>query len=291
MPAKLYSGKTGAGKSLMLSAIVKELLKRNYKWYKKTGEIRYIISNMKFNHEYLPDYASRFIRYFEDLTDKVDNIYVFDTKSGRSGSSSRSVDDNWWCENSKLTSVPVLRLRDVDFIIDEISLYFDSQNWDQVSLTEKKWIKEHRKLGLEIYGTTQDFKMVDINIRRICDSLVWLDKWFGTRDPSPTKPAPKFPFALVRAHFISPRDYKEDEPIKNLDKKKRSKFFLFNPWDIWRYDTRYMIDPEDVVYLRLVAYKPENSDIDFEKYYLKGGGRTFSVNKELIEDHIVNYDN
>ena len=279
MPATLYSGKTGAGKSLMLSAIVKDLLKRNYKWYKKTGVVRYIISNMKFDHDYLPDYADRFIRYFEDLDDLVEDVYMFDPyESSKENKSEKSIDEYWYCDNSKVASMPLLKLRDVDFIIDEISLYFDSQNWDEVSKTQKKWIKEHRKLGLQIYGTTQDFKMVDINIRRICDNLVWLDKWIGSKDPSPTKPDPKFPWALVRAHFIDPRDYKEDEPIKNLDKNRRSRFYWFLPSDIYRFDTRYLIDPEDVIYLKEIKYKPEDPSIDFEKRYLVGGGKRFSLN-------------
>jgi len=121
---------------------------------------------------------------------------------------------NYWVDPSEL-----VHLRDCDVIWDEVATHLDATQWQNVPLTIKRWLQQHRKYGVEIYGNTQDFAMIDISMRRLVSDLLYSKKLFGTGDPSPTRPEVKNPWAVTIRYPLDPQNYSEDKknPLSFFD--------------------------------------------------------------------------
>jgi len=183
MPITVISGRPGAGKSLMLAQKMLDILKRNVQWHKKTGILRKVYTNLSLN---------------PSLTKEFNNYLTY------------------WKETREL-----YKIVDADVFIDEIANYFDATQWKELTPDIKRWLQQHRKLGVEIYGNAQDFSQVDIGFRRMTSDLFYLVKLAASRDPSPTSPPVKFIWGLSAIYTISPVDYKEDQ------KENKAKFYWF----------------------------------------------------------------
>lgn len=190
----VFTGLPGSGKSLKLARTLIEVLYRNKFFYQKQvkryakengldpktfidteGLIpkRVLYTNLKFSKE-VEDEFPGFIKYWTDLRE--------------------------------LTS-----LRDVDVAIDEIATYFDARLWETLSLEMRRWLAQHRKFGIEIYGTSQDFAQCDKAFRRLTSGLLYLRKWIGSADISPTRPNPKYIWGLVMVTELDPTTYDEQK--------------------------------------------------------------------------------
>ncbi len=170
---EVYSGRPGSGKSCQLAKVLIDILHRNNRFYKRTGIIRQVWTNFHLTPE-LEDKYSVALRHW----DSVEQLEV---------------------------------LEDVDVFIDEIAGYFDSKAWAETSLSTKRWLQQHRKLGIEIYGNSQDFAQIDISFRRMVSDLFYFTKLISSRDPSPTRPPVKWVWGISVKYRMSPVDYKEDQ--------------------------------------------------------------------------------
>jgi len=191
----VFTGLPGAGKSYKMAQTVIDVLYRNKKWYEKSGILRPIYSNLKLS----PSVEEEFKGFI-----------------------------NYWSEPAELVT-----LRDVDVFWDEIATHLDSTQWQNMSLEIKRWLQQHRKFGIEIYGTTQDFAMIDKSMRRLTSDLLYLTKLFGSRDKSSTKPPVKYIWGLILVQHFDPTTYDEE-------KKKSTgfpSFMLLNRSAIDIYDT------------------------------------------------------
>jgi len=183
----IFTGLPGSGKSYKLGQSLLEILHRNKKAYEKEldyywnpknaklafkePERRMLFTNLKFGQE-VEQYYKKYIVY--------------------------------WTELRQLTVV-----RDADVAIDEIATYFDARLWETLSLEMRRWLSQHRKFGIEIYGTTQDFAQVDKAFRRLTSNLLYLRKIFGSRDISATKEPPKYIYGLSLIQELDPTVYDE----------------------------------------------------------------------------------
>lgn len=183
---RLHTGRPGSGKSLMLADDLLYVLKRNKKWHLQTKIIRKVFSNLDISDKVKKEYGE----YFELWTDPAQ----------------------------------LIDLRDADVFWDEIATHLDASQYKETPLPLKRWLQQHRKFGIEIYGTTQDFAMIDIAMRRMTSQVKYLVKLFGSRDPSPTRPLPKTIWGVVIVREISPTDYKEQE--KEYSAKGFSPFLI-----------------------------------------------------------------
>jgi hypothetical protein len=174
----IYTGLCGAGKSMMLAKTGLDLLWRNMKWYKKTGIIRYVVSNLKFQPK-IEQVYSKFIKYWEEPAE-------------------------------------LISMRDCDILFDEVATHLDSTQWANMSLDLKRWLQQHRKFGIDIYGTTQDFGQVDISVRRLTNEVYLLRKLIGSRDKSATTPPVTFFWGLIMIKTFDPIKYKVEEPKEGL---------------------------------------------------------------------------
>lgn len=168
----IYTGLPGAGKSFKMAKTIISVLYRNKDWFKKSGIKRIVYSNLKMASSVEEEFEG-FIKYWNEPADLV-------------------------------------KLRDVDVFWDEIATHLDATQWQNMSLEIKRWLQQHRKFGIEIYGTTQDFAMIDKSMRRLTSDLLYLSKLFGSPDKSSTRPPVKHIWGLILIQTFDPITYEED---------------------------------------------------------------------------------
>lgn len=181
MAIYIYNGLPGSGKSTKLASIALDLLEQNKRLFLKMASYgkprRLVVSNMKFSKEIEKKYGygthESYIEYWDNLTDLIE-------------------------------------YRHVDVIIDEVATYLDSTQWKEVPLSVKRWLQQHRHFGLDIFGSTQDFKTIDISMRRLVKKAWWVRKVIGSRDISTTLPDVKNPWGLVWLNEIPWEDFTND---------------------------------------------------------------------------------
>lgn len=172
----IFSGLEGSGKSLYLAMTMEAVARRNAKWFVKTGITRPIISNLKFSDEFTQDCVSHGVPII------------------------------LWADIEEL-----IKYHDCDVVIDEVGNYFDSRLWADLSIDVRRWLAQADKVGVEIYGTAQDFAQVDKSFRRLTSDLLYLVKVLGSRRPSPTRPPVAIVWGLVAKFRIDPLGYIEDK--------------------------------------------------------------------------------
>lgn len=88
------------------------------------------------------------------------------------------------------------------FILDELSLLLDANNWDSLPQEVKFLLRQHRKFGVDILGFSQSVKDIDVKYRRLVQRLYVVKKVL-------VLPIPKFPVGLFYL-----REYDSDDVDK-----------------------------------------------------------------------------
>jgi len=175
----IYTGAEGSGKSYKMAQTAGELVERNARWLKRTGKPRKIVSNLQFQP------------WFEEFA------------------AERSVPIRYWKDLEVLPS-----LTECDLLIDEAGAYFDSRTFKDLPLDVRLWLAQADKLGVDIFGTAQDFAQVDVSFRRLIsganNALYLIDKIAGSQRPSATKPLSKKIWGVCTMREIDPVGYNED---------------------------------------------------------------------------------
>ncbi|MBC7836917.1 hypothetical protein H7X87_04045 [Acetobacteraceae bacterium] len=193
----IFSGLESSGKSLKLAMLVTDLAYRNCKWYEKQlndwerlGQIKYekkygegarpaprpIWSNLKFSDP------------FEKYCKEELGIPIF-----------------YWSNLSEL-----IEIQNADVICDEVGNYFDARMWEQLTMDVRRWLTQGAKMGIEFYGSAQDFAQVDKAFRRLVNHLLHIRKIVGSRRPSATKPPVQFVWGFCMVTELDPQGYDED---------------------------------------------------------------------------------
>lgn len=170
----LYTGRPGMGKSLKIADVVMGLLARNWRWYKKTGQLRMVQSNLRFAphvHEQYPGMIG-FWERVEDLTS----------------------------------------MTGADIVIDEVANIFDARNWSNLPASVPVFLRQHEKRGCDIYATTQNFPNVEVAFRRLVSELYECEKFFGSDRPGPCKPDPKRIWGLIWIWHYDAATYDSPQP-------------------------------------------------------------------------------
>jgi len=239
----IFSGLPGSGKSYKLGRTVIDTLYRNRKIFEKAEAAlckefvcddvhkheepkrRLVYTNLKMSVAVEEEF-SEFIRY--------------------------------WTELRELTP-----LRDVDVVIDEVATYFDARLWETLSLEMRRWLSQHRKFGLEIYGTTQDFAQVDKAFRRLTSDLLYLSKLAGSRDISATKPPPRFIWGISLVRTLDPTIY--DEQKSKFASDGLPRFMLISRAGTEIFDTRAEVKMSSALALRHIERVCEDPNCSFHK--------------------------
>jgi len=195
----IFTGLPGSGKSYKLGKTVVDLLYTNKRIHEKTKTVkRMLYTNLQLSKAVEHEFQG----YFE-----------------------------YWTELRQLTS-----LRDADVIIDEVGTYFDSRLWETLSLEMRRWLSQHRKFGVQIFGTAQDFAQVDKAFRRLTSDLLYLTKLVGSRDISATKPPPRFIWGVCLVRYLDPTVY--DEQKSKFGSAGLPKFMFITREGVSLFDTR-----------------------------------------------------
>lgn len=237
----IFQGLPGAGKSYKLGRTCVEILYRNRRDHEKRVKQW---EKMVLNQPALPRPMMR--KMFTNLQLQPQVMEEF---SGQI---------EYWTELRQLTP-----LRDCDVIIDEVATYFDARLWETLSLEMRRWLSQHRKFGIEIYGTTQDFAQVDKAFRRLTSDLVFLTKIIGSRDISATRPAPKFVWGLVLVRDLDPTVY--DEQKSKFAASGIPKFMFISKKGTQIFDTRAEVKLSGALPLKHLEKACELPDCKFHK--------------------------
>lgn len=204
----IYTGPEGSGKSYQLALAAGVLVERNAKWLKKTRVPRPIVSNLHFE--------PWFERFAKD----------------------RGVPIKYWKDLEVLPA-----LTECDLLIDEVGAYFDSRTFKDLPLDVRLWLAQADKLGVDIFGTAQDFAQVDVSFRRLIsgqgNALYLIDKIAGSTRPSATKPKVKRVWGVCTMREIDPVGY--DESTKKFANKGLPKFFFIRKEICSIFDTNLRI--------------------------------------------------
>lgn len=202
MPFELTIGRPGMGKSMYTAKLVQWALGRAVYIRKKLKVVRKIAINFHLSKKIHDEYVD-YIKYWTDPMELV-------------------------------------KMRDFDLFIDEIANYFPSDKWKDTHYEVRRMFSQHRKRGMEIFANTQDYRMVDINCRRMLSRVYQLYKVIGSRSPSATLPAIKHPWGVI-AKFELDSETLEDD--KEKERIGMPSFFLITKKLTQLYDTTEDIKP------------------------------------------------
>jgi len=244
----IFTGLPGSGKSAKLARTAIGLLYRNKKWYDRLCKL----------YEKDPEN----IIFWDEKTKAYK--YPLPRKLWTNLKLSEGVEEEfkgfieYWTDLRQLTP-----LRDVDVLIDEVATYFDARLWETLSLEMRRWLAQHRKFGIEIYGTSQDFAQVDKAFRRLTSNLLYLTKLIGTRDISPTRPPPKFIFVISLVRELDPTVY--DEQKSKFGGGSMPTFMLITGDDVKIFDTRAEVALSHALPLKHIERECERPNCPFHK--------------------------
>lgn len=233
----VFTGLPGSGKSLKLASTLIDVLYRNKRFYEKqlrlfeSGRLkvpptkRVLWTNLAFTDKVIEEFPG----------------YI-----------------STWADLRQLTP-----LRDVDVAIDEIATYFDARLWETLSLEMRRWLAQHRKFGIEIYGTAQDFAQTDKAFRRLTSHLFYLRKLIGSADLSPTRPTPKYIWGLSTLSELDPTKY--DEQTSKFASSGFPRFVFITRAATEIFDTRAEVKLSSALPLKHVRKECELPNCDFHK--------------------------
>jgi len=233
----VYSGLPGSGKSLKLADTLVNILYRNRKIYER---------NVK--------------RFNEGKIDEIPPKRLLWTNLQFAPKVNEEFHDyiKYWTDLKQLVV-----LKDVDVAIDEIATYFDARLWETLSLEMRRWLAQHRKFGVEIYGTAQDFAQTDKAFRRLTSDLLYMTKLFGSSDISPTRPAPRLIWGLIMVRYLDPTVY--DEQKSKFKTEGLPRFMLISRRATEIFDTRAEVKLSKALPLKHLEKECENADCSFHK--------------------------
>jgi len=244
----VFTGLPGSGKSAKLARTAIDLFYRNKKWYER------LCALWEQNPENPIFYSAKLDSYLPPVRRKVwTNLKL-----------ARAVEDEfsdyieYWTDLRQLTP-----LRDTDVLIDEVATYFDARLWETLSLEMRRWLAQHRKFGIEIYGTSQDFAQVDKAFRRLTSNLLYLRKLIGTRDISPTRPPPRWIFVISLVQELDPTTY--DEQKSKFASEGIPSFMVITGDDVKIFDTRAEVALSHALPLKHIERVCELPNCSFHK--------------------------
>jgi len=194
----IVTGLESSGKSLKLAMIAEKLLIRNKNWltrqqtdYRKLGPAGFL---KKYRRE---------TPYARPIASNMHFSKIFEERATRA-----NISIKYWRHKHEL-----ILMEETDIICDEVANYWNSRMWQDMSTDELQWLSQGAKRGIEFYGASQDFAMVDKGFRRLTNRLFFIYKVIGSARPSATKPPVNRVWGLCLVFEMDPRLYKEDEAV------------------------------------------------------------------------------
>lgn len=186
---ELTFGDVGSCKSLDQAKRCLELLKQSIKIQKKYKlPIREIWINAPMNQEIKEKYKDRLF-YWQNPMEMIFTDYPYNK----------------------------MKRRNIDVIWDEIAVELPCDGWKDTDPEIRKFFAQHRHRGIRIFANTQDYKMMDINARRMTTRIYEIRKIIGSRDPSPTLPPVKLIWGFALKWELNKQLIRRDDQIRKKE--------------------------------------------------------------------------
>jgi len=231
----IFMGLESSGKSLKMAMVVSDIAWRNHKW--KIEQEKYLEEEGE--EEFIKKYGRKEIRV-RPIVSNMRFMEGFENTCKEYG-----IPIIYW---EKLEEV--IEYENADIIWDEVGNYLDATKWALLSSDVKKWLTQGAKVGIEIYGTSQDFAQVDKSFRRLTNELYEITKLMGSPRPSNTRPPIKRIWGICMVKSINPRAYKEDQKEIKADFLQLPSFFTIQKKYCDMFDTTQKIKRDNKIFLR-----------------------------------------
>jgi len=136
-----------------------------------------------YTERWYPELPHRILLTNQKLNDKISNSEILDghllywTSAESLQFCPREI--CWKAEGEHL-------IHDVDIAIDECNTLFPADGYKDLPEWLRNLFAQHRHRGIRILLLTQDYRAVDINIRRMLWAAYNVKKWIGSRDIAAT---------------------------------------------------------------------------------------------------------
>jgi len=231
----IFSGLEDSGKSLRLATYAGKILERNAAWLKITGRARPIRTNLEFSAGFL-EYAA-----------------------------SLGIPVVMWKDLEELPA-----FTECDLIMDEVGAYFDSRTFKDLPLEIRLWLAQASKLGVDIYGSAQDFAQVDISFRRLTTELYHITKLAGSPRPSATRPPVRRIWGVCMVKPLDPVGY-DEQTRKFNNAGVFPSFFAIKASTCAIFDTQKRIAKSDPPPYKHVERRCTEPGCGFELYKVVNG--------------------
>jgi len=211
----IFSGLEGSGKSLKLAMVASEIAHRNSKWYRKQQEqykkaidtYEHHLSLLSATDPAKADLWHKNNQFPQSpIPRPIYSNLLFSEVFREYVERELGIPVHYWNNLDDL-----IKIENADVLMDEVGNYFDSRMWADLSLDVRRWLTQGSKMGIELYGTAQDFAQVDKSFRRLCNDLIHIVKVVGSRRPSATKPPVKQIWGICMTRNLDPQGYDEDK--------------------------------------------------------------------------------
>lgn len=252
---KCYYAKPGNYKSLYFSILITKLFERNKNWYEKQLK--------QYNEVEIPQYNSRIQNIKKWDIDKIEKYKA--VKKPRKPRK-RKIATNMNLSQKALETMDgyiyywedmdqIVKLKDVDLVIDEIAEFMDAREFELMSRAVKRFLSQYRRLGIHIYGNTQHWTMIDKRARLMFTNVYKMMKVIGNTDPSPTRPKIKKIWGLGAIFPVE--NFESEDEIKMKVSFMGVNTFFVHRKHIEMYDTREIIANRDYPPLKHIVQKCE----------------------------------
>lgn len=105
----------------------------------------------------------------------------------------------------------LLKLKDADIYIDEMGGLLFNRDWKSIPSSFIKYLQQHGKKGIDIFGATQSIDSIEVNFRRLAAGIAIVSKVFK---PSILRPARKSQykgFPLFKVEVVDRHPYLGDK--------------------------------------------------------------------------------
>lgn len=108
----------------------------------------------------------------------------------------------------------LLTLQNADIYIDEMGGLLFNRDWKTIPSSFIKYLQQHGKKGIDIFGATQSIDSIEVNFRRLCAGIAIVSKVFKpsiirSNRKSQSKGFPFFKVEIVDRHpYLGDKDEK-----------------------------------------------------------------------------------
>ncbi len=249
----LFFARPGEGKTSVVATIILSLLNDYPKLEEKIPNDRYRILmcdlklNTKIENEELKHYLG------EEQKNGVKNLIMDYTKQIPdeilANGNIRRRHLFYWEKPPQLRYCPRIKcwrgetrhiLHDADIIIDEIQNFCPADGWKDLGRWLRKFFAQYRHQGNRIYATTQDYKAVDINFRRMVKHPYRVSAYFKNRDVAESMPKIKWVHGIILHYWFNPDELEDNGGASTSQKIKESipvNFTIINKSLVSTFDT------------------------------------------------------